>query len=106
MRKQIGLYGAALMAALFLLGFILFGCTGPTIRVQKYTLEQVDSMHNDRIIALENRVLAIDSLEAQNKALIQAVVYLDSVNTARSSKADRAERRGRFFGGLIKTLIP
>lgn len=53
-----------------------------------------------------NTLYRVDELESNQAKLIQAVVYLDSCNTARSSKADRAERRGRFFGGLIKTLIP
>ena len=53
-----------------------------------------------------NTLYRVDELEAKQAQLIQAVVYLDSVNTARGSKADRAERRGRFWGGVIKTLIP
>lgn len=53
-----------------------------------------------------NTLYRVDDHEARLNQIMQAVVYIDSVNTARGSKSDRAERRGRFFGGLLKTLLP
>lgn len=48
----------------------------------------------------------IDSLENQNIALGKSVIYLDSCQQIRTFKTDRAERRGKFVGGLLKSLFP
>jgi hypothetical protein len=47
-----------------------------------------------------------DSLNAQTVVLGKSIVYLDSCQQARTSKTDRAERRGKFIGGLLKGLFP
>ena len=52
---------------------------------------------------LENK---IDSLKLADKTLAKTIVYLDSCNQTRTNKADRAEKRGRFVGGLLKSLFP
>jgi hypothetical protein len=52
---------------------------------------------------LENK---IDSLKLADKTLAKTIVYLDSCNQNRTNKADRAEKRGRFVGGLLKSLFP
>lgn len=56
-----------------------------------------------RIQVLQN---ANDSLQSQIQNLALCVQYLDSVNVSKSSKVERAERRGRFIGGLIKGIFP
>ena len=61
---------------------------------------QADSI---AICDLENK---IDSLKLTDKALAKTIVYLDSCNQNRTNKADRAEKRGRFVGGLLKSLFP
>ena len=48
----------------------------------------------------------IDSVHLQNQALAKTVLYLDSCNQVKAQKADKAERRGKFVGGLIKGLFP
>jgi len=48
----------------------------------------------------------IDSVHVQNQALAETVLYLDSCLQNKTQKADRAERRGKFVGGLIKGLFP
>jgi len=48
----------------------------------------------------------IDSLHLQNQALAKTVLYLDPCNQVKAQKADKAERRGKFVGGLIKGLFP
>lgn len=48
----------------------------------------------------------IDSIKTQTKAVAESVIYVDSVATTKTSKSERAERRGRFVGGLLKGLIP
>lgn len=48
----------------------------------------------------------VDSLQNTSKILAKSILYLDSCQTNKGQKADRAERRGRFLGGVIKGLFP
>lgn len=48
----------------------------------------------------------IDSIKLADKAFAKSIMYLDSCNQAKTNKADRAEKRGRFVGGLLKGLFP
>jgi hypothetical protein len=57
-------------------------------------------------IDLANINQRVDSLHKQNEALAKTVLYLDSCNQSKAQKADKAERRGKFVGGLIKGLFP
>jgi hypothetical protein len=57
----------------------------------------------DKISVFES---SIDSLKAQNQVLCRSIIYLDSCQQIRTTKTDRAERRGKFVGGLLKTLFP
>jgi hypothetical protein len=49
---------------------------------------------------------SVDSLRLQVKGLGKSVLYLDSCQQNKTIKQDRAERRGKFVGGLLKSLIP
>ena len=57
-------------------------------------------------IDLANINQRVDSVQAQSKALAKTVIYLDSCNQVKAQKADKAERRGKFVGGLLKGLFP
>jgi cell division protein FtsL len=57
-------------------------------------------------IDLANINQRVDSMHKQNEALAKTVLYLDSCNQIKAQKADKAERRGKFVGGLIKGLFP
>jgi ligand-binding sensor domain-containing protein len=57
-------------------------------------------------IAIHHLGNKIDSLKLADKTLAKTIVYLDSCNQNRTNKADRAEKRGRFVGGLLKSLFP
>lgn len=48
----------------------------------------------------------LDSMNTKINALAETVIYLDSCNQTRTNKANRAERRGRFVGGLLRGLFP
>jgi hypothetical protein len=48
----------------------------------------------------------IDSLNKKDSVLAKSIVYLDSCNQAKATRVERAEKRGRFIGGLIKGLFP
>jgi len=55
----------------------------------------------------QNRMIeSVDSIKVQIKGLGKSVIYLDSCQQNKSIKQDRAERRGKFVGGLLKSLIP
>ena len=55
----------------------------------------------------QNRMIeSVDSMKIQIKGLGKSVIYLDSCQQNKSIKQDRAERRGKFVGGLLKSLIP
>jgi hypothetical protein len=47
-----------------------------------------------------------DSLQNTTKILAKSFLYIDSCNSNRVSKTERAERRGRFLGGILKGLMP
>jgi hypothetical protein len=57
-------------------------------------------------IDLANINYRVDTVHKQNMALAKTVLYLDSCNQVKTQKADKAERRGKFVGGLIKGLFP
>jgi len=48
----------------------------------------------------------IDSLKVETEALAKTVIYLDSCQQNKAQKAEKAERRGKFVGGLLKALFP
>lgn len=56
-----------------------------------------------RIIHLEKKV---DSLNAKTMKVAEATMYLDSCQAVKTTKSDRAERRGKFVGGLLRGLFP
>lgn len=59
-------------------------------------------------ILRENNQLSgqVDSLQNTTKILAKSFLYIDSCNASRINKTDRAERRGRFLGGLLKGVLP
>ena len=59
--------------------------------------------NNEKILGFKS---SIDSLKAQNQVLCKSIIYLDSCQLTRTTKTDRAERRGKFVGGLLKGLFP
>lgn len=69
-------------------------------------IEESDKWSKAAIFRIAHAETRIDSIKAQNKALGESVIYVDSVATTKTGKAERAERRGRFVGGLLKGLIP
>jgi hypothetical protein len=58
--------------------------------------------------AVERQVLlnANDSLQKEVRFLALCVQYLDSVDRSKQTKSERAEKRGRFIGGIIKGIFP
>lgn len=78
---------------------------------------QVDKRQKDatriqegKIAKLEAKIASLDSnlhkASVSANALAKSVVYLDSCQQSKVMKQDRAERRGRFVGGLLRGLFP
>lgn len=67
---------------------------------------KVDSIMLVQSVRIQVLTNANDSLYARVVDLALCVQYLDSVNQAKGFKTERAEKRGRFIGGLIKGLFP
>jgi hypothetical protein len=61
-------------------------------------------------MALMTRIIQhdakFDSLKASTQSLAKATIYLDSCQQNKSQKVERAERRGKFVGGLLRGLFP
>ena len=76
--------------------------------IQKRSLidQKVDSLVLNQSVRIQVLQNSNDSLELQIKNLALCVQYLDSVNQAKGSRVERAEKRGRFIGGLIKGIFP
>ena len=95
------------MKTYLLAALLLTGCA------QSSDLERIEKRQDDqnnRLVQLENSVIVLkeknDSLHNQVVVLAQTNLYLDSVVASKQGKVERAERRGRFVGGLLKGLIP
>ena len=73
-------------------------------------IDNLIAMNQERLtnsnIRQNRMVESVDSLKIQIKGLGKSVIYLDSCQQNKSIKQDRAERRGKFVGGLLKSLIP
>jgi uncharacterized protein HemX len=61
---------------------------------------------NNTVATLDEMQQQIDSLHTHIGKLATATVYLDSCQQQKAAKAERAERRGKFIGGLLKGLLP
>lgn len=97
-----GVLSIILLAGVFYANYFIYS-------LQKQ--EAAINMRQDEMISfLERKTNSLDSnfrhLQNTSKALGQSVVYLDSCQATKTAKQDRAERRGRFVGGLLKGLIP
>jgi len=73
-------------------------------------IDNLIAMNEERLITSNIKQIqlkeSVDSLKIQIKGLGKSVIYLDSCQQNKTHKQDRAERRGRFVGGLLKSLIP
>jgi phage tail tube protein FII len=95
---------------LFVLFMIYIGGDIYTAKVAHQKLETVCKEASDYSIGgmLRNARLEarIDSLKIETEALAKTVIYLDSCQQQKVQKQDKAEKRGRFVGGLLRGLFP
>lgn len=88
--------------------FIAVSCTEEqrkdiSIQEDSVTAQPIDTVLTNRVSSLEKHAAMQDSVI---KVLALHAYHADSVAEKKQIKSDRAERRGRFLGGLLKTLIP
>lgn len=95
---------------LFVLFLIYIGGDIYTARMSHAKLETYIKESGDYAVGnmlrnakLENR---IDSLQIETQALAKTVIYLDSCQQSKAQKGEKAERRGKFVGGLLRGLFP
>jgi hypothetical protein len=70
---------------------------------QSQSAEEKFKILDKRVVALSGKV---DTLYRNQQVLASSILYLDSCQNFKESKMERAERRGRFLGGLIKGILP
>lgn len=98
--------GALIMAALIIyIGGDIYSTRLAHTKIEKH-IEESEQWAAGAVFKLAAMETDIDSLHIQNKALAKTALYLDSCNQQKTQKADRAERRGKFVGGLLKGLFP
>jgi hypothetical protein len=72
----------------------------------KKTREDLEVARTTQALVQIQTELKIDSLNLKIYELSRVALYLDSCQQIRTSKTDRAERRGKFVGGILKTIFP
>ena len=98
--------GALIMAAFIIyMGGDFYTTRVAHRKIEKH-IEESEQWAAGAVYKLAYMEAEIDSLHIQNKALAKTALYLDSCNQQKTQKADRAERRGKFVGGLLKGLFP
>ncbi len=65
-----------------------------------------DSLSVSESNQLKGLELMQDSLFKTDVVLSKSIIYLDSCQLTKHSKSERAERRGKFVGGILKSLFP
>ncbi len=92
----------ALITVAFFLGFNFY-----QDNIRSTTIDKKIEVYNETTCAtLEGMDYEIDSLHKHIGKLATATIYLDSCQQQKVTKVERAERRGRFVGGLLKGLFP
>jgi hypothetical protein len=92
-----------LVAGLILFSFLTISEIKQTTEKQYAEMDSANVMLTGYMIELS---LKTDSLKHNEQILTRSILYLDSCQQTKATKADRAERRGRFLGGLLKTIFP
>ena len=97
----------------WILSVFIFCCSSPKVDFSRPDIDQVAVKQHIEDSLITNLRFKVSDLEAvvielkdQNQALAKSVIYLDSCQQAKTYKMEKSERRGRFVGGLIKSLFP
>jgi hypothetical protein len=103
--KSISFTHVALFVICIALGMFFYDTYQIKTTQQNIALKQelINSQLNQRLDSLEK---AVNRANSNNAVLAKSVLYLDSCQQTKMVKQDKAERRGRFVGGLLKGLFP
>lgn len=96
--------------ALFVILLLYIGGDIYTTRVEHNKLKELIKTNEEYAsAALFKHARAearMDSLNLETKGLAKTIIYLDSCQSEKVRKGEKAERTGRFVGGIIKGLFP
>lgn len=94
-------------------GLISLAVSVSCLYMTSHLSSRIDNLHkqtDSSATAIKQDVVRIsarlDSAKKIEKELAKTIIYVDSIQTSKAAKSDRAERRGKFVGGLLKALIP
>jgi hypothetical protein len=68
--------------------------------------KQLEEWNMGLTMRIVNNDMRIDSIKTTTLNVAKATMYLDSCQQVKTTKSDRAERRGKFVGGLLRGLFP
>jgi hypothetical protein len=89
---------------------IALGVFGYNLHTLKKTQQEVnlkqDLINRHLTWQLDSVQHITDKAAANNIVLAKTVIYLDSCQQSKTVKHDKAERRGKFVGGLLRGLFP
>lgn len=95
----------AILILAFFLGFNFY----QDLMLQKevsVVVRTIEATTNNTVATLSDIECEMDSLHKHIGKLATATVYLDSCQQQKNQKSEKAYRRGRFIGGLVKGLLP
>lgn len=95
------------MKKYLIIGFVLLiSCNDKKIEALE---RKVDSLEIGNQLVLQSYCGNVETNARQDSAiefLIYHAQHSDSVAIVKQTKGDRAEKRGKFLGGILKVLIP
>lgn len=97
---QLGLFVLAIIVGVFAYNLYMLKKTQQEINLKQ------DLINRHLAWQLDSVQSVAEMSAANNIVLAKTVLYLDSCQQAKTVKQDKAERRGRFVGGLLKGLFP
>lgn len=103
--KSISIIQVIVFALVIALGVLAYN-------FQEFKTQQIKTNAKQDSATIDNRLYAqsvsaqISAVRENTEVLAKSVLYLDSCQQAKTIKQDRAERRGKFVGGLLKGLFP
>jgi hypothetical protein len=101
--KHLDVINSISIVVLFIaFGYALFQDHSVTTKQTAY----ITDFSKNTLTNIEGLQIQLDSVNTKLDKLAEASLYLDSCQQVRTQKSDRAERRGKFVGGLLKGLFP
>jgi len=68
--------------------------------------KQLEEWNMGLTMRIAHNEMRLDSMQNATMKVAKATMYLDSCQATKTTKTERAERRGKFVGGLLRGLFP